>query len=330
MIQNKEHVKLDEVLKSLFSTSHKVLLEFLNSIFDENYCSEEVEILVGNGEFSLENSNYDFIRGDLFLNLLTNKETSANYHIEFQTKNDTTMAIRMFEYGFNKARELSNTNKNVFYFPKQLVIFVEENSNIEDELKLKIVFPNGKEVDYSVAVMKYWQYSDKELIQKKLYPLLPLQIFKFRKELDKVSRYKSNSQEKINIILEKAKQMAFLVAKEVKELNSNNEILDEDLHKMLLAVQNLIEYLNTNYGIDNKIEEEVSDMTKTLYDPVVAEAATKTAKIESALKVLNSLFGEIPQEYVEKISNATIETIDDIFVNLGKIKEIKEIEKFLH
>jgi hypothetical protein len=87
MIQNREHVKLDEVLKSLFSTSHKVLLKFLNSIFDENYSSEEVEILVGNGEFSLENSNYDLIRGDLFLNLLINKEKSANYHIEFQTKN---------------------------------------------------------------------------------------------------------------------------------------------------------------------------------------------------------------------------------------------------
>jgi hypothetical protein len=181
-------------------------------------------------------------------------------------------------------------------------------------------------VDYSVAVMKYWQYSDKELIQKKLYPLLPLQIFKFRKELDKVSRRKSNSQEEINIILERAKQTAFLVAKEVKELNSNNEILDEDLHKMLLAIQNLIEYLNINYGIDDKIEEEVSNMTKTLYDPVVA----KTAKIESALKVLNSLFGEIPEEYIEKINNATIETIDNIFVNLGKIKQIKEIEKFLH
>ncbi|MCB2365526.1 hypothetical protein LGL55_15010 [Clostridium tagluense] len=33
--------------------------------------------------------------------------------------------------------------------------------------------------------------------------------------------------------------------------------------------------------------------------------------------MLNSLFGEIPQKYVDKINNATIETIDNIFVNLG-------------
>lgn len=38
---------------------------------------------------------------------------------------------------------------------------------------------------------------------------------------------------------------------------------------MLLAIQNLIEYLNRNYMNDENIEEEVNTMTKTLYDPEV-------------------------------------------------------------
>ena len=38
---------------------------------------------------------------------------------------------------------------------------------------------------------------------------------------------------------------------------------------MLLAIQNLVEYLNRNYFNDEKIEEEVITMTKTLYDPEV-------------------------------------------------------------
>ena len=38
---------------------------------------------------------------------------------------------------------------------------------------------------------------------------------------------------------------------------------------MLLAIQNLIEYLNRNYMNDENIEDEVTTMTKTLYDPEV-------------------------------------------------------------
>ncbi len=36
---------------------------------------------------------------------------------------------------------------------------------------------------------------------------------------------------------------------------------------MLLAIQNLIEYLNRNYFKNDKIEDKMNTMTKTLYDP---------------------------------------------------------------
>ena len=38
---------------------------------------------------------------------------------------------------------------------------------------------------------------------------------------------------------------------------------------MLLAIQNLIEYLNRNYIDDENLEKEVNIMTKSLYDPEV-------------------------------------------------------------
>ena len=40
----KEKVKLDEVLKFLFSTSNKVLVKLLNGIFNENFSVDEVEL----------------------------------------------------------------------------------------------------------------------------------------------------------------------------------------------------------------------------------------------------------------------------------------------
>ncbi len=57
---------------------------------------------------------------------------------------------------------------------------------------------------------------------------------------------------------------------------------------MLLAIQNLIEYLNRNYFNDDKLEEEVITMTKSLYDPEVEKQERKSKRhakgIEQGIK----------------------------------------------
>ena len=63
--------------------------------------------------------------------------------------------------------------------------------------------------------------------------------------------------------------LAGKLAKELAILFEEDEILGEDFHKMLLSIQNLIEYLNRNYMNDENIDGEVTKMTKTLYDPEV-------------------------------------------------------------
>ncbi|WP_301214845.1 hypothetical protein [uncultured Clostridium sp.] len=267
----KEKVKLDEVLKFLFSTSNKVLVKLLNGIFDEKFDVDEVELTVSNNEFVED--DLGILRGDMFFDILNKNHNKASYHIEFQTKNDNTMVIRMFEYGFKKGKEqLKNSKKfkeeiKTIYFPKQKVIFFEENKSIENQLKLKIIFPDEQEIIYTVDVIKYWEYTDKELKEKKMYPLMPLQLFNLRKELEKA--HNKNDLKKIKELSKKAKNLAEKLAKESAKLFEEDEILGEDFHKMLLAIQNLIEYLNRNYMKDENIENEVNKMTKTLYDPEV-------------------------------------------------------------
>ncbi|WP_304576472.1 hypothetical protein [uncultured Clostridium sp.] len=264
-------MKLDEVLKFLFSTSNKVLVKLLNGIFDEKFDVDEVELTVSNNEFVED--DLGILRGDMFFDILNKNHNKASYHIEFQTKNDNTMVIRMFEYGFKKGKEqLKNSKKfkeeiKTIYFPKQKVIFFEENKSIKNQLKLKIIFPDEQEIIYTVDVIKYWEYTDKELKEKKMYPLMPLQLFNLRKELEKA--HNKNDLKKIKELSKKAKNLAEKLAKESAQLFEEDEILGEDFHKMLLAIQNLIEYLNRNYMKDENIENEVNKMTKTLYDPEV-------------------------------------------------------------
>ena len=64
MKSTKEKVNLDEILKSLFSSSDKVLINLLNGIFDEDFKEDEVSISIANNEFI--GPNFDVIIGDRF------------------------------------------------------------------------------------------------------------------------------------------------------------------------------------------------------------------------------------------------------------------------
>ena len=126
-------------MKFLFSTSNKVLVKLLNGIFNENFNVDEVELTVSNNEFVED--DLGILRGDMFFDILNKDYNKASYHIEFQTKNDNTMIVRMFEYGFKKGKEQLKSFKKykeemrTIYFPKQKVIFFEENKNIKNKLK---------------------------------------------------------------------------------------------------------------------------------------------------------------------------------------------------
>ena len=235
------------------------------------------------------------------------------------------MIVRMFEYGFKKGKEQLKSFKKykeemrTIYFPKQKVIFFEENKNIKNKLKLKIVFPDEQEIIYSVDVMKYWEYSDEELRERKMYPLMPLQLFNLRKELEKA--HNKNDLDKIKELSNKAKELASKLAKESAILFEADEILGEDFHKMLLAIQNLIEYLNRNYINDENIENEVTTMTKTLYDPEVEkrgiekgrEEGREEGRKEEKIKIARNMkLSGIDTNTIAKITNLSEDEIDKL------------------
>lgn len=104
--------------------------------------------------------------------------------------------------------------------------------------------------------------------------------------------------------------------KESAVLFEEDEILGEDFHKMLLAIQNLIEYLNRNYINDDDIEKEVSTMTKTLYDPEVEkkgmEKGMEEGKVQAAINFLKL---GLDEETVSKGTGFTIDKIRELRKN---------------
>nr|WP_308692350.1 hypothetical protein [uncultured Terrisporobacter sp.] len=100
---------------------------------------------------------------------------------------------------------------------------------------------------------------------------------------------------------------------------------------MLLAIQNLIEYLNRNYIDDENLEEEVNIMTKSLYDPEVEKKGIEKG-IEQGIK--QGMKEGTEKKEVEIVLNMLGEGLDEATISkftkidIQKVKEI--IKKHLN
>ena len=159
--------------------------------------------------------------------------------------------------------------------------------------------------------MKYWQYNDEDLIEKKMYPLIPLQLFNLRKKLHSAKKKNDiNTIKELSIV---ARNLAEKLANESKELFDQDEILGEDFHSMLLAIQNLIEYLNRNYIDDENLEKEVNIMTKSLYDPEVEKKGIKKGIEKNQVEIVLNMLGEgLDEATISRFTKIDIERVREI------------------
>ena len=88
---------------------------------------------------------------------------------------------------------------------------------------------------------------------------------------------------------------------------------------MLLAIQNLIDYLNRNYIDDENLEKEVNIMTKSLYDPEVEKKGIEKGIEKNQAEIVLNMLGE-------GLDEATISRFTKI--DIEKVREI--IKKYLN
>ncbi len=227
----------------------------------------------------------------------------------------------MFAYGLSKAMELAQVgikdqDEPKIYMPRQLVIYMEEHHEIKDEFPLAAVFPDGYAKKHEITVMKYWQYKTADLVEKELYPLLPLQLFTLSHKLKRLTDSKSKAPEETQETLDEVQAIITEVGAESQRLYDRKDITGEDYHKILLAMQNLFNYLNIKYGNIEQLNKEVGEMIKTLYDPEVAERAREEYR-QATKEVIHDILSSLSDydEYKDKVS--------------GKLDKIKDFKKML-
>src|SRR5680860_783718 len=153
-----------------------------------------------------------------------------------------------------------------------------------------------------------------ETLEQKLYPLLPLQVFKLRNQMEKIKNRKAHTEQELRELIEEAQQIVEEMANEAARLFKAEEIEGGDPHKILLANEELFRYLNSRYVNDENLNEEVLSMTRTLYDPVVAEKAKLDGILEGKLEgkleaARNAVKKGFSLEDIAEITGLPLETV---------------------
>ena len=99
---------------------------------------------------------------------------------------------------------------------------------------------------------------------------------------------------------------------------------------MLLAIQNLIEYLNRNYIDDENLENEVNIMTKSLYDPEVEKKGIEKG-IEQGIKqgMKQGMKEGIEKKEVEIVLNMLGEGLDEATISKFTKIDIQKVKKII-
>ncbi len=107
-----------------------------------------------------------------------------SYHIEFQMYPDSKIVMRVFEYGYRHADRTRGAGERL-YFPKPMVVYLYEGEKGPDTLELIIDFGEQGEFLYRVPVFRYLEADYEEMRKKQLIVLIPFQLLRLRKEIEK-------------------------------------------------------------------------------------------------------------------------------------------------
>jgi hypothetical protein len=258
------------------------------------------------------------------------------YHAEFQTVNAEAMPVRMFEYGFMIAiQEIKSYITHIkdgikLNYPKQYVIFVEEDDNIpERELTMKVTLWDGDEKEYKVPLMRYWTETVDSLGAKHLEPLFPLQVFKLRRSLAAIARSSKPEAEKEKLTEAKLRDMIQIyteVTEKIRDLTEKEGRLTVyNAKQMLEALQHLSEYLYSKYKGYTEIEREAIQVSKSAwgFDELITQGEQIGLQKGEQIGLQNGLQKGLQKGELKRSK----ETAHDMFIDGKSIMEIRKYSK---
>ena len=213
------------------------------------------------------------------------------YHIECQSTDDTTMAIRMIEYDFAIAVENAEKQGRRYRieFPRSCVLFLRSSGNTPDYLEADVIFPDGKTHVYSIPAIKMADYTKDHIFEKNLLMLLPFYIMRYEKKKHDMRK----NLELLQILLDEYDEIRINLEKELTETGEAE--LYTNLTKLIVKIA-------------DHIFEKEEDIRKGIGDVMggkVLELESERLKAEGEARVGDLINRLIQDQRMEEIQMAS-------------------------
>lgn len=169
----------DDVFRTLLNDCSELIIPVINEVFSENYTGDERIVFGQNEHFLNQQDGAEEKRITDTSFTIVGKE-SRRYLCECQSRPDSSMLVRLFEYASQIALDEGEITEDTLEvtIPNSAVLFLRSTGSTPDKMKVKINTPGGTVV-YDVMVMKAKNYTLKEIFEKKLLFLIPFYIFTY-------------------------------------------------------------------------------------------------------------------------------------------------------
>ena len=213
------------------------------------------------------------------------------YHIECQSTDDTTMAIRMIEYDFAIAVENAEKQGRRYRieFPRSCVLFLRSSGNTPDYLEADVIFPDGKTHVYSIPAIKMADYTKDHIFEKNLLMLLPFYIMRYEKKKHDMRK----NLELLQILLDEYDEIRINLEKELTETGKAE--LYTNLTKLIVKIA-------------DHIFEKEGDIRKGIGDVMggkVLELESERLKAEGEARLGDLINRLIQDQRMEEIQMAS-------------------------
>ena len=272
----------DDVFRTMIEKMPYLAVPLINEVFHTSY-PEDVKIT----QLRNEHQQKD---GEIITDscLLIGKKM---YHIECQSTDDTTMAIRMIEYDFAIAVENAEKQGRRYRieFPRSCVLFLRSSGNTPDYLEADVIFPDGKTHVYSIPAIKMADYTKDHIFEKNLLMLLPFYIMRYEKKKHDMRK----NLELLQILLDEYDEIRINLEKELTETGKAE--LYTNLTKLIVKIA-------------DHIFEKEEDIQKGIGDVMggkVLELESERLKAEGEARLGDLINRLIQDQRMEEIQMAS-------------------------
>lgn len=267
----------DDAWRTMLNDAPGTLIPLINEMFK------------GKGIHLTGHERLEFSANEIFLNRqdgeqskrITDSSFTVNdrgcirrFHVECQSSTDGSMIIRMFEYdaqiALNDARNDWDSGNLFVKFPESGILYLRSNDSTPDYVTTTIEVPSGETVSYDIPTLKISDYSVENIVEKRLYFLIPFYFFNFEKDFEQIEKGNKEITDIFNQLN--------VLSTELKRAQDNGEIRETELMSIAGMFYKVLEHLTVKHESIRK--EVMENMGGT-----VLNYPTKTAYNEGQEKI---------------------------------------------